>query len=647
MSGYQRYLLILSGSAPFCLFPLFILVLAIVPAGHGAWTDRALAVTLALLLLCSAICASLPSLWWAYLGHLSFREREARPFSLIAWLGLSLAIAVFAAVRGLPAAALCWGLRFLALNYEAVLPAVIALAAVRQKLRTLPPARAAPREDQRVRREDRTSPARSLIEKFASASRRRHAGIGIWRQPQQSHEEVMHVQTALKLVVISVISLVLLAPLAMIQGLVGERKSLRDGVVAGIAQDSVDAQRIIGPVILVPYKRHIVETATEEKDGKTTTKRWERIVEGRLAFLPDRLAITGDLVPEERHRGIYSAIAYQTRLGVKGHFTIPQAFGIAASLAEYELAAPRLVFGISDLRGLVGSGLQLDWQGAAIPFAPGADAPGFSAGIKAPLPSDIAGRGFDFTLSADLLGLGRIDFVPTGQETSVQVSSSWPDPSFLGRYLPRSNVSEAGFSATWQTSVLSTNVVELYQRCLSGSCGDFVALAHGVALYQPVDLYQQLERSTKYAVLFVGLIFAAFFLNELLSGLRIHPIQYGLVGLALATFYLLLISLTEVIGFPIAYSAAALASVALIGFYLCHVLGSLARGMLFSGLLSGLFAMLFVIVRAEEHALLMGSVALFLLLAAVMIGTRRIDWYRIEVPQLQTRPTGVAEAGIE
>jgi inner membrane protein len=313
---------------------------------------------------------------------------------------------------------------------------------------------------------------------------------------------------------------------------------------------------------------------------------------------------------------------------------IPINFGMEEdATSTYEFGRPLLVLGISDPRG-IGNGLRLDWHGSQIEVMPGADAPGFHSGVSAELPDlGTAGGGYDFRLALKLQGLSRIEFVPTGKESIIALKSSWPNPSFSGRYLPTSEISETGFAAEWRTSFFSTNAKRIYEQCFAGrtaSCTEFVGLAHGVTLYQPADIYQQLERSAKYGFLFIGLTFVAFFLFEILKQLAIHPIQYGLVGVAIATFYLLLTSLSEQVSFGLAYATASLACLALVGFYVCHVLRSLVRGLTFTGLLSGLYGMLYVLVRAEETSLLMGSLALFVLLAVVMIGTRKVNWYALQ-----------------
>lgn len=448
----------------------------------------------------------------------------------------------------------------------------------------------------------------------------------------------MQAKLALKIGIVLLLSLLLWVPLAMIDGLIGERQALRNGVAADMARQAVDQQAVIGPVIVVPYRRRFIEieVVTKEKEGTSSTIRHERVVDGKLAILPESLTVSGEIFPEERHRGIYKVLLYDAKLTVAGRFVVPENFGVAEEgLAEYQFFAPALLFGVSDPRG-IGAGMMLDWQGTPIEFVPGAAAPGFAGGVSAPLAGlGSKGGAFDFNFRADLKGLTQIDFVPTGKDSVVSLQSTWPNPSFYGRYLPKAEVSDKGFAAEWHTSFLSTNARQAFDRCFaggSGKCGDVANLAHGVALYQPVDIYQQLERSAKYDFLFIGLTFVAFLLYEVLKGLKIHPVQYAMVGVALATFYLLLTSLSEQIGFALAYAAASAACIALIGFYVCHVLRSLTRGLTFTAMLAGLYGVLFVLVRAEDNSLLMGSVAFFAVVALVMVRTRKVNWYAIEAP---------------
>ena len=236
-------------------------------------------------------------------------------------------------------------------------------------------------------------------------------------------------------------------------------------------------------------------------------------------------------------------------------------------------------------------------------------------------------RQYDVTISMDLAGMRSLAFAPIGKTTVVQLRAAWPHPNFGGRFLPQSKLlDEHGFSARWEISHLASKNSDLLQRGLK----DAKSLeAFDVSFIEPVNIYQQAERAVKYGILFVALTFAAFFLFETLKDLRIHPLQYGLVGLALAVFFLLLVSLSEHIIFLYAYLAASVSCVMLIGYYLAHVLGGWRRGAAFAAKLAVLYAVLYGLLLSEDNALMLGSTLLFVALAAIMVLTRRIDWYQI------------------
>jgi len=218
-----------------------------------------------------------------------------------------------------------------------------------------------------------------------------------------------------------------------------------------------------------------------------------------------------------------------------------------------------------------------------------------------------------------------------GRDSRVELSSDWPHPSFVGEYLPASReVGGAGFSALWQTSFFATDMEQVLQACVTrNDCKGLGARHFGVSFVDPVDQYLKTERAIKYALLFIGLTFAVFFLFEVLKRMAVHPMQYALVGMSLALFYLLLLSLSEHLSFVWAYTIAATACVALIGFYVSHVLHSALRGGAFAGLLALLYALLFGLLGAEDYALLLGSVLVFAVLAGFMLLTRKLDWYGV------------------
>jgi inner membrane protein len=234
-----------------------------------------------------------------------------------------------------------------------------------------------------------------------------------------------------------------------------------------------------------------------------------------------------------------------------------------------------------------------------------------------------------FDIPLDLVGSQDLSLAPVAEETEVTLQAPWPSPSFNGRYLPiRRQVDDKGFTASWKVSSLARNLDAILQE----GGGEKLQEAFGVSFMDPVNVYLQAERAVKYGLLFVGLTFASFFLFELLRRLRIHPMQYLLVGLALALFFLLVISLSEHIPFLWAYVAASAASILLLGTYLTRVLGGLARGAGFAAGLCVLHAVLYGLLSSEDNALLMGAILLFAALAAVMTATRSLDWYGLGNP---------------
>jgi inner membrane protein len=236
----------------------------------------------------------------------------------------------------------------------------------------------------------------------------------------------------------------------------------------------------------------------------------------------------------------------------------------------------------------------------------------------------------------DLGGAEAFSLAPLGADTTVSMRANWPHPSFQGRFLPaRHKIGSDGFTANWQVSRFAAQGAAEAANC-AFPCNR-MAEQISVSLIEPVGLYQQLERASKYGFLFIGLTFAAFLLFELPRRLAIHPVQYALVGLALAMFFLLLAALSEHIDFAMAYPIATLACVGLIATYLVRVLKSLRAGLAFGAALAALYAMLFALLKAEDHSLLGGSLLLFGLLAVVMLATRRVDWYVLTVRASENR----------
>jgi inner membrane protein len=420
----------------------------------------------------------------------------------------------------------------------------------------------------------------------------------------------------LKIGAILFLTLLLLAPMAHIRELIRERQALRDSVLQEVARGDAYAQELTGPILVVPFVRQVAVN---------------REVSGELRLLPVTMDLDGKLGTEERMRGIYRARVYRADARLTGRFDVPANYGVTDAVESYRFGQARLALGISDIRG-IGNALTLRTTEGEIPFQPGTSTALLESGVHAIVPPGDATqpRRIDYEIGLVLTGTREFNVAPVGRETNVKLESDWPHPSFVGEYLPRNrDISAAGFAAQWQTSFFSTNMEEALARCTSHDhqdCAEFNGRQFGVSFIDPVDHYLKSERAAKYAFLFIGLTFAGFFLTEVLRRVSVHPVQYGLVGLALAMFFLLLLSFSEHIGFAAAYAVSAAACVGLITFYVTHVLASRGQGLGFGAALAGLYGLLYGILSSEDYALLMGSLLVFALLAAVMILTRRVSW---------------------
>lgn len=433
-----------------------------------------------------------------------------------------------------------------------------------------------------------------------------------------------------KVVIIAFLMLVLLIPLSMISGLISERTFYREQVRQEIAQSWTGAQKVLGPFLVVPYsqqksRREWDENLKQYKIENYTTR-------GEFYLLPDELSVSARVGTELRSRGLYSIPVYSSEMRIEGAFDNARLKELVALKGNnLVLGTPYLSVVVSDPRG-VAAQPRLDWRGEGSRFISGSRLEKLESGIHAPVSAvGITGNErYPFSFELSLRGMERLELAPIGNTTQVSMEAAWPHPSFIGRFLPEEHtIDDKSFKAQWRVSSISSDMRRILDECASGNCNEFTANTFGVSLINPVDLYQQTERAVKYAILFILLTFVAFFLFEVMKPLRLHPMHYLLVGLALSLFYLLLISLSEHLPFVWAYLVAALASTLLIGFYVSGILGGKRRGTALAGALLLLYGMLFAILQSEDNALLMGSLLLFGVLGCVMVVSRKFDWYRI------------------
>jgi inner membrane protein len=423
----------------------------------------------------------------------------------------------------------------------------------------------------------------------------------------------------LKAITIGIIVLILLVPLLMLRGLVDERVTLRESAYARVAEGWGGNGVVGGPMLVVPTERIIVEHDVR------------KVLRSDLYLLPAVLdaAIDMKLEPEPRYVGIYAAPVYQSAIKLTGRFDLN---GLEPFLAKegvsylWNQARVRLPLSQSrSLREIREARLGAD----ALSLRPAS--PGMFRGIEGAvdLTPALGEQSIDFAFDAVVAGSRELSILPVGSTTTVSMRSDWPHPSFQGAFLPvERNITPTGFDARWQVLELNRSYGQAWHE---GQVDEAMLResALSVGLYQAVDVYQRAERAIKYALLFIALTFLTFFAWEQLSGIRLHPLQYLLVGLALSTFYVLLIALSEHIRFLFAYAAAAAALVALMGMYISGALRSGRRGLVVASAMSVVYGLLYALILSEDYALLLGALTLFAALAAVMIATRKIDWYRL------------------
>lgn len=448
----------------------------------------------------------------------------------------------------------------------------------------------------------------------------------------------------LKIAMVGAMTLAILIPLLLIRGVIADRQRYRAQAVEEIAASVGGAQTIAGPVLVVPYSV-LMDQETTDKSGAVQQVR--KRVEMKWLFFPEKLEADGDLLPETRKRGLHQVRVYQWRGELRARFdaAIPHETDAAA---QRIVGQPYLVYGISDVRGLRGTP-SLNINGTKTALSQGGDG---RSGMHAMLPPVGANGAVQLQtrLQMTLAGTETFSLLPVGRSNDMHVRSSWPHPSFRG-VLPRHDISAQGFQAQWQIDALATDAQQRWRT------GDYLAPSEAshslddttpivsdlaqISLVDPINPYMQADRATKYGLLFVLLTFIGFFMFEIVKQIRVHPIQYALVGLAIAIFFLLLISLSEHIAFGLAYAIAMLACIGLIGFYLSAVLRSRARGVGFAAMLMTLYGALYGLLVLEDNALAVGSGLLFAVLAAIMIATRKLDWYALSGNMRANWPPGV------
>lgn len=433
---------------------------------------------------------------------------------------------------------------------------------------------------------------------------------------------------SIRLLTIGFLILLLLIPVSMIEGLIHERETRQKEAIDEVSTIWGKEQTLTGLVLTVPYK-----TYTKIYDDSKNSD--FKIVESKsfAHFLPEQLSIHGNISPEVRYRGIYEVIVYNSKLTISGSFLNPDFKALKIDPATVLWDEARLSIGISDLRS-IRENTSLRWNNDSLFFNPGIESTeimesGISTFVQLSANDTITNK-CTFEMQLNFNGSNYLKFIPLGKLTNVQIQSVWKNPSFTGAFLPETReVNEEGFKAEWK--VLHLN--RPYPQSFVGSANGIQESAFGVNLIVPVDEYQKSMRSAKYAVMFITLTFIIYFFVQVLLQVRIHPIQYIMIGLSLCLFYTLLIAISEHMSFAVSYLIAASSIITLITLYTKSVFKNKRLTGLIAMLLILLYVFIFTIIQMEDYALLMGSIGLFFVMTTAMYLSRKIDWYNTQKNQ--------------
>lgn len=453
---------------------------------------------------------------------------------------------------------------------------------------------------------------------------------------------------SLKLVVVGILVLVLLIPSLMVRNLVSERQERSQEATWEVGQKWGLQQAVAGPVLTIPF---------DKQSG--TTPNGTAIMEVHHAhFLPEALAIEGDLEPETLRRGIYEIPTYRANLKLAGSFAPPDLAELGIDPGSARWSEATVSVAISDPRGLEEEPV-LQWEGESLatepgtvadiisasqsgqPFdpyrermvlpkpmitsaAPGTKSPGFMAAV----PLSAGGESLlPFSLDLSLKGSEGLRLVPVGKTTTAALASAWPAPSFSGSFLPAERaVAEDGFTADWKVLEFNRNFPSVWIGAANAAPE---GASFGVDLILPVDHYQKNMRLAKYAVMLIVLTFLAYFFMETFAKKRVHPFHYLLAGFALVLFFVLLLAISEHMPFGWAYLVAAGATIGMITLYSRAIFASSRVAFLEAGILIIAYGFMYTIIQLEDYALLVGSIGLFIALAIVMFISRKIDWYAL------------------
>ena len=443
-----------------------------------------------------------------------------------------------------------------------------------------------------------------------------------------------------KLLIVCILAVLMSVPAGFVFLLLLDRTHRAEEVTREIGGLMGGPQTFLGPVITVPYV-----TPPKVETAPNGIKSVVPAQTGNLVVFP----VTGKAVAtsksEVRSRSLFRVPVYTTDLHFVAHFDLTQVKAPDGAMLDWSRA--QLISGASDSRG-ARKDITATIDGQAMTLAPaveGSQSLSTESGsgkldlFSTPLAALDTAKPYNVTLDMSFTGAQKIGVLAYAKSSEVTLSGDWNTPSFGGGFLPATRAFhhdqqtpqvkgeedlKSGFRATWSVPFVARGLPAVINLDSLSSLGKSEL---SVAFVENTNPYQNVGRSLKYALLFVGLVFLTYFVFESTSKRELHPAQYILIGLTQITFYLLLLSLAERIGFDLAFLAAAIATVGLISSYAGMVFKSRLRGFAALIIFSLLYGMIYTLMRMEDYALLIGAVAAFVVIATAMILTRNINWY--------------------
>ena len=442
---------------------------------------------------------------------------------------------------------------------------------------------------------------------------------------------------SVRMLVVGVLTLILLIPLSFIESLINERQANQENVVKEINEKWGAEVLLYGPILKVPYKTY---TKVYKENAETKEKYIEKRYKINYLYLfPKQLDTKANLAPELRHRGIYNSVVYKGTMALKGKFVKPDFALLDIIEADVDWAKSKIIVQTSNLKG-INNKVNIVMNNNTYSFLPkysntqtnntymydenrNVDMHSLESTYikKSDLPDSLD---IDFSIDLSFNGSKQLRIIPIGEETTMNIKSDWKTPKFIGSYLPFNSdkVNDNGFDANWKV----LNINRGFAQTFINELPDLQEFAFGVNLIIPIDQYQQSMRTAKYGYLVISLTFLVFFLFQSISKVDIHPFQYLMIGVALTLFYTLLLSISEHSNFFVAYLIAGISVILLISLYSKSILKKRKFAMFIAASLTALYTFIYVIIQLENYALLAGSIGLFIILAAVMFASRKIDW---------------------